>query len=71
MVCVGPWVRGLCGSNFYVSCVGGVGLNIFYVGHNFYVGYVGQIYFCVGQSFFFVWVKVDQFFYVSQHLCVS
>ena len=39
-----------------------------YVGHNFYVGCVGQIYFCVGQNFlrgsiflrgstFFAWVK--------------
>ena len=34
---MGPWVRRLRGSNFYV------GRNIFYVGHNFYVGYVGQI----------------------------
>ena len=43
-------MRGLRGSNFYVGCVGCVGLNFFYVGHNFNVGCVGQIYFCVGQN---------------------
>ena len=35
--------------------------NIFYVGHNFYVGFVSQICFCVCQTFyvgpkFFAWV---------------
>ena len=63
---LGPWVRGLRGSNIYMGCVGYVGQNIFYVGHNFYVGCVGQIHFCVGQTFlrgyfrglkFFAWVQ--------------
>ena len=36
--CVGAWVRGLRGSTFYV-------------GHNFYVGCVGLIYFCVRHFF--------------------
>ena len=49
--CVGPCVRRLRGSSFYVDCVGDVGLNIFYVGHHFYVGCVDQIHFCVGQNF--------------------
>ena len=59
---VGAWVawvkflrglRGLRGSKYFLR-----GLT-FYVGHNFYMGCVGQIYFCVGQ-----------FFYVGQHfLC--
>ena len=44
MGCVGPWVGGLSGSNFCLSCVGYVGQNIFYVGHNFYVGCVGKIF---------------------------
>ena len=48
---VGVWVRGLHGSNYYVGWVGYMGQNIFYVRHNFYVGCVGQIYFCVGQNF--------------------
>ena len=45
---VGAWVkflrelRGLRGSKY------------FYVGHNFYVGWVGMIYFCVGQIVFCV-----------------
>ena len=51
---VGPWVewvnflrglRGLRGSIYFLR-----GL-IFYVGHNFYVGCVGQVYFCVGPDF--------------------
>ena len=59
---VGAWVacvkflrglRGLRRSKYFLR-----GLT-FYVGHNFYMGCVGQIYFCVGQ-----------FFYVGQHfLC--
>ena len=56
-----PWVRGLRGSNFYVGCVSSVGKNIFYVGHDFDVGYVSQICFCVGPNFFawvFAWVKI-------------
>ena len=35
--------RGLRGN---VGCVSYVGQNIFYVGHNFYVGCVGQIFLC-------------------------
>ena len=46
-----PWVRGLRGLNFYVGGVGYMGKIIFYVGHNFYLGCVGQMYFCVGQNF--------------------
>ena len=34
-----------------MGCVGYVGQNIFYVGHNFCVVCVGQIYFCVDQNF--------------------
>ena len=49
---VGLWVHGLRGSIFYVGCVDYVGQNTFYVGHNFYLGCVGRIYFCVGQIFF-------------------
>ena len=63
------WVSGLWGSvgtwvawvKIYVGCVSYVGQNIFYVGHNFYVGCVGQIYFCVGPEFFawvFAWVTI-------------
>ena len=45
-------------NNFFVDISGLRGLkyflrgSIFYVGHNFYVGCVGQIYFCVGSEFF-------------------
>ena len=59
---VGPWVawvRGLCGSIFYVGCVGYVGQDVFYVGHNFYVGCVG-LYFCVGPKIFCVGLCVGQ-----------
>ena len=48
MGCVGPWVRGLRGSIFYVGCVGYVGQDIFYMGHNFYVGCVDPKIFCMG-----------------------
>ena len=61
------WVRELRGSNFNLGCVGFLGQNIFYVGHNFYVVCVVQMYFCVGQNFF-AWVN---FFYVGQTFCVS
>ena len=48
---VGPWVA-------WVKILGGlpgyVGQNMSYVGHNFYVGCVGQIYLC--GSIFFAWV---------------
>ena len=56
---VGAWVawvevlRGLRGLRGSICFLGG---SSFYVGHNFYVGCVGQIYFCVGQNFF-VWVQ--------------
>ena len=36
--CVGPWVRGLCGSKYFLRG------STFYVGHNFYVGCVGQFF---------------------------
>ena len=63
-------MRGLRGNVGYVGCVAAwialvkllrglkylLGGSTCYVGHNFYVGCVGQIYFCVGQ-----------FFYVGQH----
>ena len=64
------WVRKLRGSNFYVGCVG-------YVGHNFCVGSVGQIYFCLGlcvrqnilsMSKTFAWVFFFFFFFVGQLL---
>ena len=54
--CVGAWVawvkflcglRGLRESKYFLRG------STFYVGHNFYVGCVGQICFCVGQ--FFLW----------------
>ena len=35
-------LSGLCGSKYFVCG------SIFYLGHNFYVGCMGQIYFCVG-----------------------
>ena len=47
-------LRGLRGSKYFLRG------STFYVGHNFYVGCMGQIYFCVGQ-----------FDYVRQHfICV-
>ena len=61
---VGAWVAwvkflsrscGLRGSNYFLR-----GLT-FYVGHNFYVGCVGQIYFCVGQFF----LRVSKIFALS------
>ena len=67
--CVVMWVtsvRGLLGSvGAWVAWVKFLRGSTFYVGHNFYVGYVGQIYFCVGPNFFawvFAWVKI---FYVG------
>ena len=45
---MGAWVRGLRGSNFYAGCVGYAGQKIFYVGHNFCMGCLGQICLCVG-----------------------
>ena len=58
--------------NFYVDCVDYVGQNIFYMGHNFYVGYVSQMYFAWVQMFLhgstlFTWVQnfcAGQFFFV-------
>ena len=50
-------MRGLRELNFYVGCVGYIGQNIFYAGHNFNLGCVGQNFlrelnfFCVGQLF--------------------
>ena len=38
-------MRGLRGSKYFLHG------STFYVGHNIYVGFVGQIYFCVGQHF--------------------
>ena len=59
------------GLNFYVDCVDYVGQNIFYMGHNFYVGYVSQMYFAWVQMFLhgstFTWVQnfcAGQFFFV-------
>ena len=48
-------MRGLRELNFYVGCVGYIGQNIFYAGHNFNLG-------CMGQNFlrelnFFAWVN--------------
>ena len=57
-------MHGLCGSNFYVSCVGYVGQNIFYMVHNFYVGCVGQKF--LRGSIFFTWVRI---FCLSQFFC--
>ena len=63
---VGPWVawvnflRGLCGlrgSRYFLRG------SIFYVGHNFYVGCVGQINFCVGPKFS-AWVSAWVNFYL-------
>ena len=60
--CVGPWVRGLHGLNFYVGYVSYVGQNIFYVVIIFtWVAWVKN--FCVGQFFlrgskFSAWVKI-------------
>ena len=49
------WVRGLCGSKFYVGCVGYVGQNVFYAGQHF----TWVIIFLRGSlrgSQFFAWV---------------
>ena len=46
---VGPWVAWV---KFLRGLHGLRGSKYFYVGHNFYVGCVGQIYFCVDQIFF-------------------
>ena len=74
MGCLVTWVtwvrglRGLRGSDFYLGCLGYVSQNIFYVGHNFYAGCVGQKYFSMGQIFlsrsnlFCVGLCVDQNF---------
>ena len=51
---VGAWVRGLRGSNFYAGCVGYAGQKIFYVGHNFCVGCLGQYVF----AWVFAWIKI-------------
>ena len=50
-------LRGLCESKCFLL------ESKFYVRHNFYVGCVGQIYFCVDQHFlrgsiFFTWVNI-------------
>ena len=76
------WVRGLCGSNFYVGYMSYVGQNIFYVGQHFtwviifmWVAWVK--YFCVGlcmgqnflrESKIFVWVKFFFFSLVNFYL---
>ena len=62
---VSRWIAWVCGSNFYIGCLGYVDQNIFYVGHSFYVDCVGQIFFaCVN---FFAWVKLfcRSIFFVS------
>ena len=48
------WVHGLRGSNFYVGCVGYVGLNIFYVGQHF------------TRAIIFTWVAWVKIFYLGQ-----
>ena len=50
------WVSVLRGLTFYARCVDYVGLNIFYVSHNFYMGCMPQKYFCV--CYFFAWVNI-------------
>ena len=65
MGCVVTWVTrvsGLRGPNFYVDCMSYVGQNFFYMGHNFYVGWVGQNLFAWVN--FFTWFKI---FCVSQN----
>ena len=53
-----------------MGCVSYVGQNIFYVGHNFYVGCVGQKYFCMGQDLLqeFKVFWVDQFYFRNGQL---
>ena len=62
---LGPWVRGLRGSNIYMGCVGYVGQNIFYV------GCVGQIHFCVGQTFLRGYFRGLKFFAWVQHFLLG
>ena len=59
---MGTRVSGLRGPNFYVDCMSYVGQNFFYMGHNFYVGWVGQNLFAWVN--FFTWFKI---FCVSQN----
>ena len=51
----------LCGSNFYLGCLGCVDQSIFYVGHDVYVGCVGPNFLC-GSNFFCVDLCVGQNF---------
>ena len=54
------WVRGLCGSSFYVGCLGYVDQNIFYVGQHF--TWVIIFTWVTWVKYTFVWVKI---FYVG------
>ena len=64
---VGAWVawvkflrglRGLRGSKYFLRG------STFYVGHDFYVDYVSQIYFCVGQFF----LRGSKFVYLGLYM---
>ena len=58
-------LRGLRASEYFLRG------STFYVGHNFYVGCVGQIYFCVGQ---FIWrgpLRGSNIFTWVQNFCVG
>ena len=71
---VSPWVawvnflrelRGLRGSRYFLRG------SMFYVGHNFYVGCVGQIYFCVGLCVGQLLFTRRDYFQMSTRLCLT
>ena len=56
MGCVGPWLGGLCGLNFYLGGVGYVGQNVFYVGQHF--TWVTTFTWVAWFQCVFAWVKI-------------
>ena len=72
------WVRGLrrcvgCVGQFFTRelRVGYVSENIFYVGHKFYAGCVGQIYFCVSQVLLRESLRGSKCFMWFKNFCVG
>ena len=62
MGCVGPWLGGLRGLNFYLGGVGYVGQNVFYVGQHF--TWVTTFTWVAWVQCVFAWVN---FFYMCQN----
>ena len=58
-------LRGLRASEYFLRG------STFYVGHNFYVGCVGQIYFCVGQFIWLGLLRGSNIFTWVQNFCVG